>query len=212
MDGKYVGTKYIEAKFALSNTEHYTDIALDDQPRMITEEVFLREYAWVVLSSGFRYSVVQKIFPEISRAFYEWDITKINRDFDECRETALEVFCNKKKINSILEVAKQLAQSGVTPILKKLEEEGATTLEKFSMIGPVTSLHLAKNIGIDVCKPDRHLQKICDVTNFDSVEELCRAISSYTGDKLRTIDLVLWTFAVTNSSYVGFFEGSGGKQ
>ena len=62
-------------------------------------------------------------------------------------------------------------------------------LQTFSFIGPITGLHLMKNLGIPVVKPDRHLTRIADVAGFNSVQELCESIQQSVGDGLSEIDL-----------------------
>jgi hypothetical protein len=48
---------------------------------------------------------------------------------------------------------------------------------RFPMIGPVTSFNLAKNIGLDVAKADRHLSRLAANVGFSDVPSLCRCIS-----------------------------------
>jgi len=61
-------------------------------------------------------------------------------------------------------------------------------------IGPVTVQHLAKNLGVEAAKPDRHLTRLADRFGYETVQEMCSAISGRTGDSLSVTDLVLWRF------------------
>ena len=41
-----------------------------------------------------------------------------------------------------------------------MRTEGVNYLTTFDQIGPVTAFHLAKNLGLDVVKPDRPLVRM----------------------------------------------------
>ena len=63
------------------------------------------------------------------------------------------------------------------------------------MLGPITSHHLAKNLGLQAAKSDRHLQRIADALGFGGVTETCQVLSEYSGDPISVVDIVLWRFA-----------------
>lgn len=58
-------------------------------------------------------------------------------------------------------------------------------------IGPVTMYHLAKNLGVDVAKPDVHLERLAKAEGL-TVVALCRRLARQTGYKVSTIDSILW--------------------
>lgn len=58
-------------------------------------------------------------------------------------------------------------------------------------VGPVTRLHLAKNLGADVAKPDVHLNRLAAPTG-ESAQGLCERLAKETGYRAATIDLILW--------------------
>jgi hypothetical protein len=64
-------------------------------------------------------------------------------------------------------------------------------LESLPHIGPITKYHLAKNLGLDYVKPDRHLIRIADQYNT-SPDLLCQKLSDETGEKKSVIDIVIW--------------------
>ena len=66
-------------------------------------------------------------------------------------------------------------------------------LETMPWIGPVTKFHLAKNFGLDVVKPDRHLARIADAHHSDP-HTVCAEIAEATGDRIGTVDY-LWRAA-----------------
>ena len=73
-------------------------------------------------------------------------------------------------------------------------ESKLSYLESLPWIGVITKYHLAKNLGFNVIKPDRHLTRIamrCAMTP----NEMCENLSKKTGDKLTVIDTVIWRAA-----------------
>jgi len=75
-------------------------------------------------------------------------------------------------------------------------EDPVLALRCLPYIGEITSYHLAKNLGADVAKPDRHLVRFAASQGFSDVHTLCSAISQVSGDPLRVVDVVLWRFLV----------------
>jgi hypothetical protein len=75
----------------------------------------------------------------------------------------------------------------------------------FPFIGPTTVFHLAKNIGVRVAKPDRHLMRLASASGFDDVQTFCGCISDFLGEDIRKIDSVLWRFATIHSDYIERF-------
>lgn len=70
-------------------------------------------------------------------------------------------------------------------------EDKLAFLQKLPWIGPITKFHLARNLGMNVVKPDLHLVRIAN--RFHTTPEiLCRNLEKETGDKAGLIDCVLW--------------------
>jgi hypothetical protein len=84
---------------------------------------------------------------------------------------------------------------GFGPLRAKLSEDPITELQAFPFIGPTTSWHLAKNLGLNVAKNDRHLARLANVCGFSDAQELCDVISDATGELSNVVDVVLWRFA-----------------
>jgi len=173
----------------------------------INEAYFLKEAAWVVLSSGMREYVIRKKFPDISSAFYFWQSSKlIVKNREKCKKHALEVFCHQKKINAIVEIAEIILKNGFNSIKSYIQKSGVEFIQTMPFMGPATSYHLAKNIGLDVVKPDRHLLRVADSTGFNNPHALCETISEVVGDRISVIDLVIWRFATLNPKYTEYFS------
>ncbi len=172
----------------------------------LTENQFLAESAWVILSAGMREIVVRERYQGVSEAFVDWissDVISAQRS--ACEEEALKVFNHLPKIQAIGSLCQKVSECGFQQILHRIEAEGVAFLQTFHFIGPVTSFHLAKNIGLDVVKPDRHLTRMAAAADL-SPEELCKDIAAMTGDKLSTIDLVLWRYATLDLDYLCRFQ------
>jgi DnaJ-domain-containing protein 1 len=83
-----------------------------------------------------------------------------------------------------------------------LSDAPLVALRTLPFIGPVTQFHLAKNIGLDVAKPDRHLVRIAQLFQFASVQDLCETIANQAGTRVAVVDLVFWRFATLNRRYL----------
>ena len=157
---------------------------------------FLREAAWVVLSSGFRESVVRDRFPAVSTAFRHWVSAKaILSRRESCRKEALRAFGNKRKIEAIIQIAQRVGVDGFESIRQSLREHGTGFLQELPFIGPITACHLAKNLGVAIVKPDRHLVRMAKHSGYESAERMCQTIAEVVGDELPVIDIVLWRYA-----------------
>jgi hypothetical protein len=161
----------------------------------LDESHFLREYAWVVLNSGFKEAVIRKRFNFISLCFCDWESAKsIAKHERVCVETALTVFRNRKKLEAITFTSKLIARDGFEGFSVSLRHDPALALKQLPYIGEVTSLHLAKNLGADVVKPDRHLVRLATRFGYSDPAAMCKDISANVGDRISVTDLVLWRF------------------
>lgn len=165
--------------------------------REFTESDLLREAAWVILCSGFRESVIRSCFSFISLCFFEWESAEIIcQNADLCRVTALSSFRNKRKIEAIINAAAYVSTTGFEDYRKAIVEDPILALSCLPYIGGVTVYHLAKNLGADVAKPDRHLSRFATSQGFPDVHSLCSAIANATGDPPRLVDVILWRYLV----------------
>jgi hypothetical protein len=120
----------------------------------LDESHFLREYAWVVLNSGFKEAIIRKRFNFISLCFCDWESAKsIAKNERICVETALTVFRNRKKLEAISFTANLIARDGFEGFSSSLRDDVVLALRQLPYIGEVTSWHLAKNLGVDVLQP-----------------------------------------------------------
>lgn len=178
----------------------------------ITERDFLREAAWVVLSCGMRESVIRSKFPAISLAFLEWESAEqIMTHRRGCYEAARRYFNHHKKIEAILHIAEHVSESKFPVVQNFIRCHGVDYLMQLPYMGPATSRHFAKNIGLSMAKPDRHLIRIATKAGYRSPQSMCSDIAGLVGDKVAVVDLVLWRYATLHKNYLDLFRSGAGK-
>jgi hypothetical protein len=159
------------------------------------ESELLRESAWVILCSGFKESVIRRRFPFISTCFCNWESSEaICASAQLCRITALSCFGNERKIQGILDAATYIHGMGFEYYKQQIIEDPLPALSNLPFIGAITANHLAKNLGFELAKADRHLQRFALSVGFGHPQELCVRISDVTGDPVRVVDLILWRY------------------
>lgn len=178
----------------------------------LTESTFLREAAWVILCSGFRESVVRGIFDHISLCFCDWSSAReILDSFPACLIAAEASFRGRRKLSAIVQAAKIVDAHGFDSLREEFERDPIATLLQFPYIGPITSLHLAKNLGVDTVKPDRHLVRAAAAFGFSGPTELCVALAQESGEPVKVVDLVIWRYlADCHDALAGFMQTTRG--
>jgi hypothetical protein len=173
----------------------------------LRENDFLREAAWVILSSGMSERVIRSKFDDISRAFFDWGSAQvIAANARECKAKAFHYFGHASKLDAIVDIASHVDREGFASVVESVIDRGVDYLKQFSFLGPATSYHLAKNIGLPVAKPDRHLTRIAATLGYQCVQKLCTDIALATDEPLPIIDLVLWRFSAQHPRYVSRFQ------
>lgn len=139
---------------------------------------FAMEVIFVICNSGMRYTVAQGIFQRCKEAL----LSGI---------PVIEVFGHKGKAKAIeavwadRDVLLQMFHSRAN------DAERLELLEAIPWIGPITKFHLAKNFGMDVAKPDVHLQRLADREGC-TAQALCERLATDTGFRVATVDTILW--------------------
>lgn len=204
----HLASKYIYAKNTIIDSGYEEEIlwqsssCFDD----LDEASFLRELAWVILSSGMKERVIRKLFSNISECFFYWQSAKkIIENGEKCFNDAIIYFNNKPKISSIIYAAHKLNEIEFDDFKIEVYEDPIGNLQEFPYIGPITVYHLAKNIGLPVAKPDRHLTRIANAEGYSDVQAFCKHISYLCGDPVPVVDIVLWRFATIERDYLSIF-------
>jgi hypothetical protein len=173
----------------------------------LTETALLREAAWVVLSAGLSELVVRRKFDAVSGSFLQWRSAELIRAHShECIANALPHFGNIRKLRAIVKTARVVAEGGFDSFKANLLNDPIETLMRLPFMGPATSRHLAKNIGLDIVKPDRHLVRLAVAAQYRSPEELCQRISWVVGDPASLIDTVLWRYSTLSREHLAAFS------
>lgn len=200
--------KYLKAKEFVIDKGFSNEIDWQDERQLslLSEKEFIQEAAWVILSAGMRETVIRKLFPSLSSAFLFWESAAcIIADATSCKRRALAIFNHHGKIQAILSLCYKVHRYGFEAVKSKIVQQGVSYLKSFEFIGPVTCFHLAKNIGLDVVKHDRHLLRIAKAARISNPTDMCRIIMELTGDRIGVVDLVLWRFATLDKKYIKYF-------
>lgn len=70
-------------------------------------------------------------------------------------------------------------------------DDKLSKLQALPFIGETTALHLAKNLGADVAKPDVHMERLARAEHV-STAQLCERLARESGYRIATVDTVLW--------------------
>lgn len=170
----------------------------------LSETSLLRELAWVCLCSGFRESVVRRLFGYISLCFCDWesaDVILLNQMY--CYQTASSVLNHPRKMKALIENARIIQRHGFHSLKRRILNDPCTEFRQFPYIGPVTAYHVAKNLGFQVAKPDRHLVRLAKSFGMEDVQMLCLSVSQSCGDPINVVDVVLWRFSTFRAHQFG---------
>lgn len=156
---------------------------INNIPNPIDKIWFFREYSWVVINSGMKNTVAEKIFKNF------WNNGSL--DFSAINHP------NKNKALKKVFERLDFYFLHFTKSKNKL-----MYLKSLPHIGDVTKYHLARNLGLNYAKPDRHLVRISNLFEHTNVQELCKKLSILTEDPIGLVDLVLWRFATLYPNYL----------
>jgi hypothetical protein len=160
----------------------------------LTVDTFFQQYVFVVLCSYWKEQYARK----------EWDRFFSSGD--------LKAISNNRK-RAAVAIGVDRAQDWLTGL--KAAEDKIAFLDTLPMIGPITCCHLARNIGVDCVKADRHLVRLAAAFGYGHsnkvteqiriVNLMCRDIQRELGggpfmEKLGVIDVVLWRYCNIHGS------------
>jgi hypothetical protein len=164
-----------------------------------SESDLLREGAWVILCSGFREATVRRVFDYLSLCFFDWEsASKIASSRAICLSSASAGFSNMQKLNAIVRLAEMVVLGGFEKMKEQILANPIAELQVIPFIGPTTAWHLAKNLGFDSAKPDRHLVRAAAALGFGSPLALCESVSQMFNEQVKVVDLILWRYLADN--------------
>lgn len=140
-----------------------------------TPEHFASEAIFVICNSGMHNRTAKLIFDRVFEAI-------------RAQEPVFKALAHKAKASAIETIwrDRQALFDGYFAAQDKLKFCG-----DLPCLGPITKYHLAKNLGIDVAKPDRHLVRLAAL-DHETAQALCDRLGRATGLKSCTVDILLW--------------------
>lgn len=175
---------YILIRDKLINEGHKKDYDIFNAPRICKDsDEFFSIYTFVVCNSGMKAQIAGPIYDRI--------IACLNQ-----RGDISTVFGHKLKVKAIKEVLSKRHE--LFAQFCETQFDGTEAIldfcESLPHIGGITKYHLAKDLGCDVAKPDRHLVRIASKYGL-TTEALCKKLSEETGDRIAAVDFILWRAA-----------------
>lgn len=169
-------SRYLDLKQAVIDAGYAGEIDWSESvgpPK--SPEAFAGEAIFVICNSGMRAQVARKIFNRVMAVVRDGHSASIAFGHQK-KAQAIDLIWSKREqlFTDFMAAPDKVEYCGMLP-----------------WVGDTTKWHLAKNFGVDVAKPDRHLTRLADAEGTTS-DHLCRALSAATGDRVATVDLVLW--------------------
>ena len=153
----------------------------DDVKRPKKPWQLAQETIYVICNSGMKYQIAVKIYDKICDA--------IKADIP-----VIDVFKNKNKARAIQAAWDNRDERFEMFNSLESEETLIAWFDTLDGIGPITKFHLAKNCGLDVFKPDRHIVRIAKKYGLTPAQ-LCEGLATSLGERIGVVDLVLWRAA-----------------
>lgn len=156
-----------------------------------TAEALVCEYTWVahhrVPHSAVEHGIMDRVWPRLVAGGVIGDAFK-----HPAKRAAIEMVWRLREDH--YSCFKLLWWQSTTAILD--------WCQSLPWIGGITKYHLAKNLGVDVAKPDRWLERLAGAEG--ATVALCERLARETGDRIATVDVVLWRACVEG---VLWFDG-----
>ena len=179
-------------------------------PASIALDDFIREYAWVVFNSGIHMRTIRKKWDALENAFRDWNCAAILENRSSVEAEALKVLNHQKKVGAIFHTAQVVMEQGwaeiEAKILDGMVKDGSGNIypsEQFfacvcalPWMGRANSRFLAKNLGFDLAKNDRHLRRLAEeyghTPDADGVQRFVEKVSQCVGGRISVVETVLW--------------------
>lgn len=141
-------------------------------------EDFALQAIYVICNSGMKNTVARGIYDRV-------------RDALEAGKSARTGFKHPGKVGAIDRIWAARGDLYRGFLAQNTDEQRLEFCGALPWVGNITKYHLAKNFGVDCAKPDRHLERIAK-HHKTTTHELCARLAGETGDRIATVDLVLW--------------------
>ncbi|AOG03436.1 hypothetical protein [Bosea sp. RAC05] len=145
-----------------------------------TPDDFALETIFVICNSGMKFEIARKIFDKVKVALL-------------AGESAFSVFRHPGKAGAIDRIWKdrEYLHRGFLLAADRLE-----FLAALPWIGQITKYHLAKNFGVDVAKPDVHLDRLAQL-HGTTAQLLCEHLARLSNFRVATVDTLIWRACAT---------------
>lgn len=165
----------------------------------VSQQHMIAEYVFVVSASGFRASVVQRRFGDLSRALRNLEMPGLaTLREDEIRDVYMEkMLRNRAKAAAAARGVVLLENLFTVEMIKtRLAGGDVDVLKSLPFIGDTTKWHLARNLGLDVAKPDVHLTRLARRFGYGAdVARMCAELAGAFGERVAAVDAILWSYA-----------------
>ena len=171
--------RYLELKRRIIELGYERDVTWAENVGPCADAAdFALEAVFVICNSGMRAQIARPIFNRVWAALN--DGTPLDQVFGHVGKCGAIrfIFDNRKRLFKEYQAA----------------DDKVSYLASLPWIGGITKYHLAKNFGVDCCKPDRHLVRIAASYSL-TPDEMCRRLAVETGDRIGTVDIVIWRSA-----------------
>lgn len=171
--------EYLDLKLSIIDKGYESDIQWAENVKKCTlPEDFVLQFIFVVCNSGMKAQIAQKIYEKI--------LITIGSG-----QNISHAFGHKGKVSAMKHVIKNKNEIFSDYINS---DDKLSFCKSLPWIGDITKYHLAKNLGEDCIKPDRHLMRIAETYNTNPFD-MCQKLSDITSDNLNTVDTVIWRAA-----------------
>lgn len=176
---------YLGLKAALVTRGYSAEITWAESLRPCSNaDDFALEHAFVVCNSGMKAQIARPIFERVKDALLTGH--SVSARFGHVGKV--------QAINTVWSHREQFYSAWHAWVIDAPIDQQLAWLQKLPWIGKITAYHMAKNLGVDCCKPDRHLVRLAELADSEP-ETLCHTLAAATGDRVATVDTVLWRAA-----------------
>lgn len=138
-------------------------------------DFFASEIIFVICNSGMKNTVARQIFERVGAALV-------------AGRPVIEVFRHQGKAAAIEQIWRDRGH-----LFREYfaADDQLAFVAQLPWIGDITKYHVAKNFGMQVAKPDVHLQRLADRESC-TPQQLCERLAGETGLPVAAVDVVLW--------------------
>jgi len=141
---------------------------------------FALRVSYVILNSGMRWTVAQDIWSRMKPSLIVTGEVGDTFGHPGKKKSINQAMANRLEYFEDFRSAWEAGPDAVIEFCETLPH-----------IGGITKYHLAKNLGVDVAKPDVWLERVA-AKSGETVQELCARLSKQSGDSVSKVDYVIW--------------------